>query len=123
MAKQIDRWAPELDRIISVSEPIQELADGFGGAHGPAEGPLWWHEGGYLLFSDIHNNRRIKYLPGEGASVFVERTNRGNGLTRDQSGRLVACEADTRRVTRIEHDGSLTVIANSFQGRRFNRPN
>ena len=56
--------APELDKIIAPSEPIQELAEGFGGAQGPAEGPVWWKEGSYLLFSDIHNNRRMKYTPG-----------------------------------------------------------
>jgi gluconolactonase len=123
MAKQIDRWAPELDRIISTSETIHELADGFGGAHGPAEGPLWWHEGRYLLFSDIHNNKRMKYVPGGGVSLHEEPTNRANGLTRDMQGRLVACEHDSRRVTRQEADGSITVIANSFQGRPLNRPN
>jgi gluconolactonase len=123
MAKQIDRWAPELDRIVSTSETIHELADGFGGAHGPAEGPLWWHEGGYLLFSDIHNNKRMKYVPGSGVSLHQEPTNRANGLTRDMQGRLVACEHDSRRVTRQEADGSITVIANSFQGRPLNRPN
>ena len=100
-----------------------ELADGFGGDQGPAEGPLWWKEGGYLLFSDIHNNRRMKYTPGQGASVFQEPTNRANGLTRDLQGRLVAAEHDSRRVTRQETDGSITVIASSFQGRRLNRPN
>jgi gluconolactonase len=123
MPKQIDRWAPELDRIISTDEPIHELADGFGGPHGPAEGPLWWHEGGYLLFSDIHNNKRMKYAPGAGVSLFQEPTNRANGLTRDLQGRLVACEHDSRRVTRQEPDGSITVVANSFQGRQLNRPN
>ena len=122
-AKRIEQLAPELDKIISPSEPIQELAEGFGGPLGPAEGPVWWKEGGYLLFSDIHNNRRMKYTPGQGVSVFQEPTNRANGLTRDLKGRLVACEHDTRRVTRQELDGSLTVIANSFQGRRRNRPN
>ena len=123
MQKRIEQFAPELDRIISVSEPIQELASGFGGPHGPAEGPVWWHEGGYLLFSDIHNDRRMKYVPGEGASVFHERTNRANGLTRDQQGRLVACENAARRVVRLEHDGSTTVVMNSFQGKRLYRPN
>ena len=119
----IEQIAPELSKIISTDEPILELADGFGGDQGPAEGPLWWKEGGYLLFSDIHNNRRMKYTPGQSASVFQEPTNRANGLTRDLQGRLVACEHDSRRVTRQELDGSITVIANSFQGRRLNRPN
>ena len=122
-SKRIEQLAPELERIISPSEPIRDLADGFGGPQGPAEGPLWWKEGGYLLFSDIHASRRMKYAPGQGVSLFLEPTNRANGLTRDLQGRLIACEHDTRRVTRLELDGSLTVIANSFQGRQLNRPN
>ena len=65
----------------------------------------------------------MKYTPGQGVTLFKEPTNRANGLTRDIQGRLVACEHDTRRVTRQELDGSITVIANSFQGRRLNRPN
>ena len=123
IAPRIEQLAPELEKIISTSEPIQHLADGFGGAQGPAEGPLWWKEGGYLLFSDIHNNKRMKYEPGKGVSLFLEPTNRANGLTRDLQGRLVACEHDSRRVTRLELDGSTTVLANSFQGRQLNRPN
>ena len=120
---RIEQLAPELEKIIATSEPIQHLADGFGGAQGPAEGPLWWKEGGYLLFSDIHNNKRMKYEPGKAVSLFQEPTNRANGLTRDLQGRLIACEHDSRRVTRQEPDGSITVVANSFQGRRLNRPN
>jgi gluconolactonase len=122
-SKRIEPLAPELEQIISPSASIQELAEGFGGPLGPAEGPVWWKEGHYLLFSDIHHNRRMKYVPGQGVSVVQEPTNRANGLTRDLQGRLVACEHETRRVTRQELDGSLTVIANSFQGRRLNRPN
>ena len=80
---RIEKLAPELDKIISASEPVQHLADGFGGQLGPAEGPVWWKEGRYLLFSDIHNNRRMKYEPGAGVTVFLEPTNRANGLTRD----------------------------------------
>jgi len=68
-SKHIEQLAQELERIVSSSEPIQDLADGFGGAQGPAEGPLWWKEGRYLLFSDIHNNRRMKYGPGKGVSL------------------------------------------------------
>jgi gluconolactonase len=122
-AKKIEQMNPALDKIVSTSEPIKELAGGFGGDLGPAEGPVWIKEGGYLLFSDIHNNRRMKYTPGQGVSVFLEPTNRANGLTRDLQGRVLACEHDTRRVTRRELDGSLTVIANNFQGRPFLRPN
>ena len=121
----IEQHAPELARIISADAQIaRHTPDDYGGDNGPAEGPLWWAEGGYLLFSDIHNNRRIKYDPGSGAtSVDKEPTNRANGLTRDLQGRLIACEHDSRRVTRTEPDGSITVVAASFQGRPLNRPN
>src|SRR5262252_11127754 len=122
-AKRVEQFDPALDNIIATSEPIKELGNGFGGDLGPAEGPVWIREGGYLLFSDIHNSRRMKYTPGQGVSVFLEPTDRANGLTRDLQGRVLACEHDTRRVTRRELDGSLTVIAASFQGRRLNRPN
>ncbi len=56
----------------------------FGNDMGPAEGPLWRHEDGYLLFSDIGNNRRMRWTPGKGVTVVQERTNRANGLTRDR---------------------------------------
>jgi gluconolactonase len=122
-ARKIESMAPELDRIISTSEPIRELASGFGGDIGPAEGPLWWAEGRYLLFNDIQTARRMKYTPGQGATVAMEKTNEANGITRDLQGRLVSAEHLTRRVTRYEPDGSITVIANSFQGKRLLRPN
>ena len=119
----IEKIAPELERIVSMDRTIEELADGFGGDQGPAEGPVWLKEGGYLLFSDIHNNRVMQWSPQGGLSVSREPTNRANGQTRDLQGRLVICEHDSRRVTRLEHDGSITVIANSFKGRQLNRPN
>jgi gluconolactonase len=122
-ASKIESLAPELDRIISTTEPIRELASGYGGDIGPAEGPLWWAEGRYLLFNDIHTARRMKYTPGQGATVAMEKTNEANGITRDLQGRLVSAEHLTRRVTRYEPDGSVTVIANSFQGKRLLRPN
>src|SRR5438552_339189 len=121
--KKIEQLDPALANLIDAAQPIQELATGFGGDLGPAEGPLWWKEGGYLLFNDIHNNRRMKYTPGGSVTLDQEPTNRANGLTRDLQGRLLSCEHDTRRVTRRELDGSLTVMANMFQGRRLNRPN
>jgi gluconolactonase len=122
-AKRIDKLDPALDSILDASQPVKDIAEGFGGSLGPAEGTLWWKEGGYLLFNDIHNNRRMKYTPGSGVTVDLEPSNRANGLTRDLQGRLISCEHDTRRVTRRELDGSLTVLANNFQGRRLNRPN
>lgn len=119
----IEQVSPELERIVSVDQEIEELSEGFGGSSGPAEGPLWWSEGGYLLFSDIHNNRRMKWEPGSGVTLFQEPTNFANGLTRDVQGRLMACEHETRRVTRTEPDGSITVVANNYRGTRLNRPN
>ena len=121
-AKRIEQLAPELDAIISITEPILELGRGFG-VGGNTEGPVWWKEGGYLLFSEIGKDRRLKYTPGQGVSVARENTNGANGLTRDPQGRLVICEGWTRRVTREEKDGSFTVLANTFQGRRLNKPN
>jgi hypothetical protein len=107
-AKRIDQFAPDLDKVIATTEPILELATGFGGG-GNTEGPVWWKEGGYLLFNSIGENRRIKYTPGQGTTVAKEPTNGANGLTRDPQGRLVSCEGLTRRVTREEADGSITV--------------
>ncbi len=120
-AKRIERLDPALDQIISTSEPIVDLATNLGGTAN-VEGPLWWKEGGYLLFRGT-DLKRWKYTPGQGISVFKENTNAANGITRDPQGRLVACEAATRRVVREEHDGSITVIASSFQGRPLNFPN
>ena len=122
-ARRIESMAPELANIITTSEPIRELAAGYGGDIGPAEGPLWMSEGRYLLFNDIQNARRMKYVPGQGAGVAMEKTNEANGITRDLQGRIVSAEHLTRRVTRYEPDGSITVVANSFQGKRLLRPN
>ena len=120
----IEQHAPEFASIIAAdAEIVRHTPDDYGGDNGPAEGPVWWSDGGYLLFSDIHNNRRIRFTPGQGASVDHEPTNRSNGLTRDLQGRLIAAEHDSRRVTRTEPDGSITVVAASFQGRPLNRPN
>ena len=120
-AKRIARLDPALDAIIDASEPIVDLATNLGGTAN-VEGPLWWKEGGYLLFRGT-DLKRWKYVPGQAISVFKENTNAANGITRDMQGRLVACEAATRRVVREEPDGSITVLASSFQGRPLNFPN
>ena len=121
--KRIERLAPELDAIIDTSQAIRELAAGFGGDIGPAEGPLWIAEGRHLLFNDIHTSRRMKFTPGQGAVVAKTPTNEANGITRDLQGRLISAEHATRRVTREDPDGSITVVANNFQGKRLLRPN
>ena len=122
-AKRIERLAPELDGIIDASQSIRELATGFGGDIGPAEGPVWIAEGRYLLFNDIQTSRRMKYTPGQGVAVAKAPTNEANGLTRDLQGRLISAEHATRRVTREDPDGSITVVANNFQAKRLLRPN
>jgi gluconolactonase len=122
-AQRIEQIDPALSNVIATSEPIRQLATGYGGDIGPAEGPVWMKEGRYLLFDDIQTARRMKYTPDQGVTVAMEKTNEANGLTRDLQGRIVSAEHLTRRVTRQEADGSFTVIANSFQGKRLLRPN
>jgi len=89
-----------------------------------AEGPVWFGDGRYLLFSDIPNNRILRWLEDTGeVSVFRGPSNYSNGNSRDRQGRLITCEHDTRRVTRTEHDGTITVLADHFQSKPFNAPN
>lgn len=88
-----------------------------------AEGPVWFADGGYLLWSDIPNNRMLRWMPETGVSTFRAESNNSNGNTRDRQGRLVTCEHLTRRVTRTEPDGSITVIADKHKGKRLNSPN
>ena len=88
-----------------------------------AEGPVWFNDGGYLLWSDIPNERILRWIPDHGVSVFRANSNFANGNTRDLQGRLVTCEHGTRRVTRTEADGRISVLADQFQGKRLNSPN
>jgi gluconolactonase len=89
-----------------------------------AEGPVWFGDGRYLLWSDIPNNRILRWSEETGAvSVFREPSQNSNGNTRDRQGRLVTCEHDARRVTRTEYDGSVTVVLDAFEGKRLNAPN
>ena len=88
-----------------------------------AEGPVWFGDGRYLLWSDIPNDRMLRWDEETGAvSVFRRPSNWANGNTRDRVGRLVTCEHG-RRVTRTEYDGSVTVLADAFEGRPLNSPN
>ena len=89
-----------------------------------SEGPAWFGDGRYLLWSDIPNNRILKWEEETGAiSVFRKPSNNSNGNTRDRQGRLLTCEHDARRVTRTEYDGNITVIAERFEGKPLNSPN
>jgi gluconolactonase len=89
-----------------------------------AEGPAWFAAGRYLIWSDIPNNRMMRFVEPSGeVSVFREFSNNSNGNTVDNQGRLVTCEHLTRRVTRTEIDGSISVIADKWNGKRLNSPN
>lgn len=98
--------------------PLKKLAEGFDWA----EGPVWFGDQQCLLFSDIPNDRILRWSEA-GLTTFRQPANYSNGHTRDRQGRLVSCEHGTRRVTRTEWDGSITVIADSYRGKRLNSPN
>ncbi len=89
-----------------------------------SEGPAWFAAGRYLVWSDIPNNRMLRWDETDGSvSVFRSPANNSNGNTVDLQGRLVTCEHLARRVTRTEHDGSITVLADKFDNKRLNSPN
>jgi len=128
---KIQREDPALDAIIAPDAQIEKLAGGFLFT----EGPVWVRDGGYLLFSDPNNNVIYRWSEADGVSVY--RTHSGyagmnigeysqpgsNGLTLDSQGRLTINEHGNRRVTRLEKNGQLTVLADHFQGKRLNSPN
>ena len=89
-----------------------------------AEGPAYFAAGRYLVWSDIPNNRMMRYDETDGSvSVFRQPSRNANGNTVDREGRLVSCEHQSRCVTRTEHDGSRTVLVERYQGKRLNSPN
>ncbi len=118
---------PASSRSIRDSTPVSRGTCGSSGC-GPGragrEGPAWFAAGRYLIWSDIPNNRMMRLTdPGDQVSVFREHSNNSNGNTVDNQGRLVTCEHLTRRVTRTEYDGSISVLADKWEGKRFNSPN
>jgi gluconolactonase len=128
---EIVRLAPALDSIVPRDVRIEKIAGGFRFT----EGPVWVRDGGYLLFSDPNANRIYRWSPDGSLSVFkaesgydgsdvAEYSQPGsNGLTIDREGRLTINEHGRRRVTRLEKDGSLTVLAERYGGKRLNSPN
>lgn len=112
---------PSFTKYRIYSSTLEQVATGTRWA----EGPVYFPEGGYLLCSDIPNNRIMKFDEKDGGfTVFRGPSNYANGNTRDRQGRLITCEHSvTRRVTRTEKDGSLTVLADGFEGKRLNAPN
>jgi gluconolactonase len=111
---------PRFDRYRVVLTNVERLATGtlWG------EGPVWFGDQRCVIWSDIPNDRMLRWDEESGqTSIFRKPSNRANGNTRDRQGRLVTCEHQSRRVTRTEYDGSITVICDSFQGKRLNSPN
>ncbi len=126
---EIERLSPQFDECVDGEAEIEWLGDGYGGTDddgvflGVAEGPVWFHDENHLVFSDNGRGNRYGWSEGEGVTLLRAETNNANGLARDPQGRLVACEHATRRVTREEPDGSITVVADNYRGQRLNRPN
>ena len=114
-----DSFDPVFDSYVLGNAPVKQLATGFDWA----EGPVWFGDAGCLLFSDIPNNRIHRWTPDVGITTFRAPSNYSNGHTRDREGRLISCEHGTRRVTRTEYDGSITVLADQFDGKPLNSPN
>ncbi len=127
----IESLDPALDALLDANADIEILSSN----HDWTEGPIWVKEGGYLLFSDIPRNQILKWEPGNTVSVFMEpsgytgaepftgRQPGSNGLTLDAEGRLAMCCHGDRLLKRIEKDGSETVLATHFDGKRLNSPN
>ncbi len=127
----IIRIDSRLDQIVPPDAVLEKIADGFAWA----EGPVWNQQEKFLLFSDVPNNRIIKWKAGEVTSVFLQpsgysgakpftgREPGSNGLTFDEEGRLVFCQHGDRRISRLEHDGSRTTLVDNYEGKRLNSPN
>ena len=133
-ARQAGDWQPSQrypDPLVRAVDPsfapyvlalakVERLATGCRWA----EGPVWFGDGRYLLWSDIPNNRILRWDEATGTvGVFRQPSCNANGHTRDRQGRLLTCEHDARRVTRTEYDGAITVLADSFDGKPLNSPN
>jgi gluconolactonase len=111
---------PSFAKLRLFSGGVEQLVSGLRWA----EGPQWFGDGRCLLVSDIPNNRILRWDEGSGlTSVFRAPSNFANGLARDRQGRLLTCEHGTRRITRTEYDGAITVLAEAFEGARLNSPN
>ena len=114
------RIDPSFNALRVGNTPIQRLWTG--GMW--CEGPAWNGQGQYLIWSDIPNNRQMRWIEDDGrVTVFRQPSGNSNGNTFDHQGRQLSCEHSGRRVVRYEHDGSITVIADSFEGKRLNSPN
>ncbi|MEX0285356.1 MAG: SMP-30/gluconolactonase/LRE family protein [Paracoccaceae bacterium] len=114
-----DAIRPEFGDLIHANLGLARVSTG----HVWTEGPVWFPAHDLLLFSDIPNERICRWTEDGGTSVFRKPSQYANGNTRDGQGRLVTCQHGSRSVTRTEHDGSITVIADSHDGKHLNSPN
>jgi gluconolactonase len=111
-------------RFDAIKPPFNAAVERLANGLRWAEGPVWFGDGRYLLCSDIPNDRIMRWDEETGGvGVFRKPSRNANGNTRDRQGRLVTCEHLARRVTRTEYDGAITVILDSFEGKRLNSPN
>ncbi len=111
---------PRFNRLRIGNTPVQRLYTGSLWA----EGPAWSAVGRYLVWSDIPNDRQLRWLEEDGhVSTFRQPAGNSNGNTFDREGRQISCEHGTRRVTRREHSGAITVLADKFNGKPLNAPN
>jgi gluconolactonase len=111
---------PKFERLHIFSTAVERLATGLRWC----EGPVWFGDGRYLLWSDIPNNRIMKWEEASGqVSVFRQPSNYANGNCRDRAGRLISCEHGTRRISRTEYDGTVTTVCDRYDGKRLNSPN
>jgi gluconolactonase len=118
-----------MSKIVSKNTPIQKIADGFSFIEGPV-----WNKEGFLLFSDIPNNKIMKYTPGKGISVFLDNSGfvgssteadgpGSNGLTYDELGNLIICQHGARQVVKYDRAGNFVPVARQYGGKRLNSPN
>ena len=112
--------AAESANDLLAEQNVRKLASGMNFI----EGPVWTNDdGGYLVFSDIPADELKKWTEKDGVTTFRKPSHNSNGNTRDRQGRLITCEHGSRRVTRTENDGSVTVLAETFNSRKLNSPN
>jgi len=115
----LEQRDPRLAAIVASDATVERLATGFVFTEGPV-----WHAGGqFLLFSDMPGDHLRRWSAADGVSTFRKPCNKSNGLTYDRQGRLLVCEHATSRVTRIEADGTSTVLATHWNGKELNSPN
>ncbi len=110
---------PQFARYILFNATLETLASGFRWT----EGPVWFGDANALLFSDIPNDRMLRWIEAVGLSVFREPSHFTNGHTRDRQGRLISCSHGLRAVIRTEYDGSITTLADRCGNARLNSPN